>query len=70
MNVHPSDMSPTPDRDEAKTALARLRQWALSATPEEVADLDPAIARLLPGDEVTNYPTLSRDYPEGFAADA
>ncbi|RXV66538.1 GTP cyclohydrolase I FolE2 [Roseovarius sp. A46] len=70
MNVHPSDMAPTPDRDEAKTALARLRQWAQSATPEEVADLDPAIARLLPGDEVMNYPTLSRDYPAGFAADA
>ena len=69
MNVHPSDMSPTPDRDEAKAALARLRQWAVSATPEEVADLDPAIARLLPGDEVTNYPTLSREYPDGFAAD-
>ncbi|MFB9150344.1 GTP cyclohydrolase FolE2 [Roseovarius ramblicola] len=69
MNVHPSDMSPRPDRDEAKAALARLRQWASSATPEEVADLDPAIARLLPGEEVANYPALSRDYPEGFVAD-
>src|SRR6056297_3023853 len=70
MNVHPSDISPRPDRDEAAAALSRLRQWAASATPEEVADLDPAIARLLPDGAVTNYPALSRDYPEGFAADA
>ncbi len=68
MNVHPSDMRPVPDRDEAKEALARLRAWASTATPEEVADLDPAIARLLPGAAVTNYPALARDYPEDFAA--
>ncbi|MET4129495.1 GTP cyclohydrolase FolE2 [Roseovarius sp. MBR-6] len=69
MNMHPSDMVPAPDRDEAKEALARLRAWAASATPEEVADLDPAIARLLPGGEVSNYPTLARTYPQDFAVD-
>jgi GTP cyclohydrolase I len=69
MNMHPSDMTPAPDRDEAKQALARLRAWAASATPEEVADLDPAIARLLPGTALSNYPTLARDYPEDFEAD-
>src|SRR6056297_1410648 len=69
MNVHPSDISPRPDRDEAAAALSRLRQWAASATPEEVADLDPAIARLLPDGAVTNYPALARDYPDSFAAD-
>lgn len=70
MNVHPSDMKPAPDRDDAREALALLRDWARGATPEEVADLDPAIARLLPSGEVTNYPVLSRSYPEDFSADA
>jgi len=69
MNIHPSEMSSTPDRDEAEAALARLRDWARTATPEEVADLDPAIARLVPGGAVANYPALSRDYPEGFVPD-
>ena len=43
-----------------------LRDWARTASPEEVADLDPAIARLLPDAEMSNYPALSRTYPEGF----
>jgi len=69
MNIHPSEISPTPDREDAKAALARLREWAASATPEEVADLDPAIARLLPEAAMPNYPALARDYPEDFSAD-
>ena len=70
MNIHPSDMMPAPDRDEARQALERLRAWAALATPEEVADLDPAIARLLPDAALSNYPALVRDYPEDFEADA
>src|SRR6056297_390161 len=66
MNMHPSEMNPTPDRDAAKAALDVLRDWARTASPEEVADLDPVIARLLPGSEMSNYPALSRDYPDGF----
>ena len=66
MNMHPSDMTPTPDRDAAQEALDVLRDWARTASPEEVADLDPAIARLLPEAEMSNYPALSRTYPEGF----
>ena len=66
MNMHPSEMNPTPDRDAAKAALDVLRDWARTASPEEVADLDPAIARLLPDAEMSNYPALSRPYPEGF----
>ncbi|SEN33096.1 GTP cyclohydrolase I [Roseovarius tolerans] len=66
MNMHPSEMNPTPDRDAAKAALDVLRDWARTASPEEVADLDPAIARLLPDAEMSNYPALSRTYPEGF----
>ncbi len=69
MNIRPSDVKQLPDREEAKTALALLRQWAETATPEEVADLDPAIARLLPSGVVSNYPMLSREYPEGFTTD-
>jgi GTP cyclohydrolase I len=66
MNMHPSEMNPTPDRDPAQAALEVLRDWARTASPEEVADLDPAIARLLPGGEMSNYPALSRAYAEGF----
>jgi GTP cyclohydrolase I len=59
-----------PDGTDAARALAVLRTWAAAATPTEIARLDPAIARLLPGREVGNYPDLSRTYPEGFRADA
>lgn len=64
------DLTPAaPDREEAKAALVLLRSWAALATPEEVATLDPAIARLLPGREVSNYPDLNRSYPADFVAD-
>ncbi|MFM2355524.1 MAG: hypothetical protein RLZZ528_1260 [Pseudomonadota bacterium] len=69
MNFH-SMIGPDPGRDEAEDALALLRRWAAKADPVEVAQLDPAIARLLPGREVSNYPDLSRTYPDGFAPDA
>lgn len=59
-----------PNREEAAEALALLRAWAAKADPTEVAQLDPAIARLLPGREVGNYPDLSRTYPEDFRPDA
>lgn len=69
MNLQPTDMAPSPDRDDAEAALDVLRKWAQSATPEEVADLDPSVARLLPDLEVTNYPALARAYPEDFKGD-
>ncbi|MEZ5886610.1 MAG: GTP cyclohydrolase FolE2 [Paracoccaceae bacterium] len=59
-----------PNRAEAEEALGLLRAWAAKADPTEVAKLDPAIARLLPGREVGNYPDLSRAYPEDFRPDA
>ncbi len=59
-----------PNRDEAEEALALLRRWAEHADPTEVARLDPAIARLLPGREVGNYPDLSRNYPDDFEPNA
>ncbi|MDU8926054.1 GTP cyclohydrolase FolE2 [Alisedimentitalea sp. MJ-SS2] len=69
MNKHTPDITDTPNRDEAEAALARLRQWAKAATPEEVADLDPAVARLLPAADLPNYPALARAYPEEFSVD-
>ncbi|WP_170769397.1 GTP cyclohydrolase FolE2 [Ruegeria lacuscaerulensis] len=69
MNVHPRDIDDAPDHDEAAAALKVLRKWAVSATDAEISQLDPAIARLVPGQETSNYPSLSRDYPEDFKAD-
>ncbi|MGD9864481.1 MAG: GTP cyclohydrolase FolE2 [Pseudodonghicola sp.] len=69
MNLHMTPVNRAPDRDEASAALEVLRAWARTATPTEVAQLDPAIARLLPGQGLSNYPDLSRHYPEDFVAD-
>ena len=70
MNIHTAEMKKVQARDEAEEALMRLRAWAASASPEEVADLDPGVARLLPETSESNYPLLKRDYPEDFAPDA
>ena len=69
MNLHSPIDRPDPSRDEAAAALALLRAWARDVTPEEVADLDPLVARLIPGQEVSNYPALARAYPEDFVVD-
>ena len=69
MNFHSSDMNRELTREEAAEALARLRAWARSASEAEIADLDPAVARLLPG-EPAEYPALSRQYPADFRVDA
>jgi len=70
MNIHFNDPDREPTRAEAEAALALLRRWAVDVTPEEVATLDPLVSRLIPGQEVSNYPALARAYPEDFAADA
>jgi len=57
-------------REDAETALSVLRAWAATASPEEVADLDPAVARLLPQGTGAEYPVLRRDYPHDFKAEA
>ena len=59
-----------PSVEDAEEALGVLRHWAASADPSEVARLDPAISRLLPGREVGNYPDMSRRYPYEFIPDA
>jgi GTP cyclohydrolase I len=67
MNIHGRiDM---PDSEEAKAALAVLRQWAAQAHPTEVAALDPAIARLFNAEPVA-YPELARHYDADFRPDA
>jgi len=69
MNIHTSDIDREPTRAEAEAALALLRRWAEDVTPEEITTLDPLVARLIPGQEVSNYPALARAYPEDFAVD-
>ncbi|MBV7377912.1 GTP cyclohydrolase FolE2 [Maritimibacter dapengensis] len=66
MNQLTPKVTPAPDMDAARDALDTLRDWARSATPEEVAALDPAVSRLLPESAVSNYPALSRSYPHDF----
>ena len=69
MNIHTQDMDREPTREEAEAALALLRRWAKDVTAEEVATLDPLVSRLIPGQEVSNYPALARAYPEDFEVD-
>lgn len=69
MNIHSGETDNTPDRDAAFAALELLRSWAAGATTAEIAQLDPAVARLLPDVELRNYPDLSRQYPESFKSD-
>jgi len=70
MNIHSLDLKRNPSRKEAEAALALLRRWADVSSDMEVADLDPLVSRLLPGQEVSNYPALARAYPEDFEVDA
>ena len=69
MNIHAPDMDRMPTRAEAEAALALLRRWAGDVTAEEVATLDPLVSRLIPGQEVSNYPALARAYPDAFEVD-
>ncbi|MBO9432869.1 GTP cyclohydrolase I FolE2 [Ruegeria sp. R13_0] len=69
MNVHPRDIDDAPNREQAAEALKLLRQWAKTAPAAEISQLDPSLARLVPGMSAVNYPALSRDYPEDFVAD-
>ena len=69
MNVHTTDLENQPTKEEAEAALAVLRRWAGDVTPEEVATLDPLVSRLIPGQEVSNYPALARAYPDAFEVD-
>ena len=69
MNVHTPDIDRFPSRREAEKALKLLRDWAAQSSETEIADLDPLVGRLVPGQEVSNYPALARAYPEDFEVD-
>jgi GTP cyclohydrolase I len=69
MTIHKPDIDRLPSRDDAEKALETLRQWADASSDVEIADLDPMVARLVPGQELSNYPALARAYPEDFEAD-
>ena len=73
MTIHSKNLSADrdgePTRAEAEAALALLRRWAVDVTPEEVSLLDPLVSRLIPGQEVSNYPALARAYPDAFEVD-
>ncbi|MDG2339864.1 MAG: GTP cyclohydrolase, FolE2/MptA family, partial [Paracoccaceae bacterium] len=69
MNIHTRPLDAMSELEQAEKALGVLRAWAKRASSAEIAALDPAISRLLPDRQLTNYPDLSRDYPEGFEVD-
>ncbi len=70
MNIHAPNLHTIPERTEAEAALELLRKWAQSAKQSDVMELDPALARFIPGAKAAEYPAFSREYPEGFAVDA
>ena len=66
MNMHVINLPEALTRDEAAAALARLKAWAETASADDIAALDPAMARLIGG----GYPQFERRYPDGFTIDA
>jgi GTP cyclohydrolase I len=70
MNVHDQNFDQTPGKDEAAAALDVLRSWARSASQAEITQLDPSVARLIPGSNAVDYPAFSRVYPDDFDLDA
>ncbi|WP_166416462.1 GTP cyclohydrolase FolE2 [Cochlodiniinecator piscidefendens] len=69
MNMHTPKSDAGPSKEEAEAALELIKTWAKGATVTEVAELHPVVSRLLPGQEVANYPALARAYPEEFTVD-
>ena len=69
MNVHSTDFTQEPDRQQAEAALAVLRKWAEAASVVEVHDLDPALAKWA-FEKGGDYPALARQYQARFVADA
>ena len=70
MNIHSPDINAIPERDEAEAALDVLRRWAETATETEILELDPSVAKLVPGATGVDYPAFTRSYPEAFTVDA
>ena len=70
MNIHTPDLNPIPEREDAEAALKILRRWAKDASTNEIIELDPSVAGLVPGSDADGYPAFSRAYPDGFRVDA
>ncbi|MEP4199080.1 MAG: GTP cyclohydrolase FolE2 [Aliishimia sp.] len=70
MNIHTPELTTIPERDEAEAALEVLKRWASSASTSDIFELDPSVAGLVPNAEGVDYPSFSREYPDGFAIDA
>jgi len=70
MNIYSPSIDSDPNRAEAEAALNTLRKWARSASTSEIVELDPSVAKLVPGLPIADYPALSRDYPEAFGVDS
>lgn len=66
MNIHSPSINSDPNRAEAEAALNTLRKWAQAASVAEIVELDPSVAKLVPGTAVVDYPALSRDFPYDF----
>ena len=69
MNIHTPDITAIPERDDAEAALDVLRRWAKTAATTEILELDPSVARLVPGGDAVNYPSFARSYPDEFTVD-
>ena len=70
MNVHTPDIDRKPSLAEAEEALALLRQWAGKAHDAEIDLVDPVLRALIESEAQSDYPVLSREYPQDFQADA
>ncbi|MEM9870970.1 MAG: GTP cyclohydrolase FolE2 [Pseudomonadota bacterium] len=68
MNIHTPTLTAIPERDEVEAALDLLRRWARQASTTDIIELDPSVARLVPG-KAADYPSFNRDYPEDFVVD-
>ncbi len=67
MTLPLSNVTTQPEAEEARQALKLLKAWAANATADELAALDPAVARFLPNHP--GYPVFSNVYPEDFSVD-
>jgi GTP cyclohydrolase I len=69
MNIQKPISNQEPDALQAEAAVNLLRAWTARATDAEIAALDPALRRLLPGLPDPAYPEFSRAYPADFRPD-
>ncbi|PVH30615.1 GTP cyclohydrolase FolE2 [Pararhodobacter oceanensis] len=69
MNIQKPAADFEPDTAQAEAALDVLRAFAARASDAQLAAMDPALRRLLPGEPDPAYPEFRRDYPAEFEAD-